>query len=119
MGEWLKYCKIKGLGVTVGDIGIPGCAYVDDTTPLSYSIGAMVETKCFREQSSDKWGFAWQRPKDQYTIRGNRKGAALESARMTAMGLITTDLTVVLGEKIMGWNPDRCPKHVEEVLVKC
>jgi hypothetical protein len=49
MGEWIRSCKQKNLGVKVGDTEIPCAANVDDTTLLAYSIEDMAKVKDFRE----------------------------------------------------------------------
>ena len=117
MGAWLKHCLDKGLGVKVGDVDIPGTGYVDDATMMAYKVDTLGEMYKQREIFGDLWGFTWETSKDQILVRGCRRGMAGIVASMAVRGMKVKDHALVLGEWI-GWNPDRCPRQVVEVVKK-
>ena len=115
MGGWFKHCVDKGLGVEVGGEKFPGGGYVDDATMLAYNAREMALMKKERDIFGGLWGFSWKIPKDQYMVRGNRKGMIKDVLEMAKLGMKVQDIVLVLGESL-GWNPDRCPAQCKMVI---
>ena len=68
-----------------------------------------------REIFGDLWGFTWEKSKYQLVVRGSRRGVAGIVVSMAEKGLKVKEHGLILGEWI-GWDPDRCPRQVVEVV---
>ena len=117
MAEWLYECERREMGTEMGGERIPGLGYVDDMSTMTEEVSELINMKFQREVFGRKWGMEWKPAKDEYIVRGERKGAKKKEEDMRKTGMKTKKEVKVLGE-LIGWDPARCPGQVQAAYKK-